>query len=79
MAEVQLGQTSYRGYLCIFTLKMGKLSGFFFFLGWDVRVIYNSDISAKLRPPMTLKNSKIEIGIFFCFFRGIVPFFLFFN
>ena len=24
MAEVQLGQTSYRGYLSIFTLKMGK-------------------------------------------------------
>ena len=44
MAEDPLEQTSKKGYLGIFTMKMGKLSVF--------RVIFNSDMFEKLGPPL---------------------------
>ena len=36
----------------------------FSFLGGGMRVIYNSDIFKKLRPPLGFKKSQIEIGKF---------------
>ena len=51
-------------------MKRGKLSTLFFsFLGWGLRVTYNSDIFENLRPPHRFSNVRIWISdIFVCFF-----------
>ena len=37
----------------------------FFFFGWGLRVIYNSDIFEKLSPPWGFKIPKLKLGHFF--------------
>ena len=46
---------------------------YFYFLGGDLRVIYNSDILKNRDPPLGLKSSQIEIRNFLGFFRQPPP------
>ena len=72
MADAPLGQTSEKGYLGIFTLRMGK-SSCICILGGGLRVIYNSDIFEKSRPtPLGFKSSQIENVIFLFVFSTTV-------
>ena len=69
MAEEPPGLTSQKGYLGIFTLKRGKLSVFLFFLGWGLRVTYNSDFFEKFG----FSNVRIWIWDIFVFFLTPPP------
>ena len=51
-------------------IEKGQIKCFnFSFLGWGLRVTYNSDFFEKLRPPMGFQMSEFEFQTFlFCFF-----------
>ena len=66
--------TSWKGYWGIFTMKRVKLSASIFpFLGWGLKVTYNSDFFEKLRPPpWVFKCPNLNFRLF-CFFSDPPP------
>ena len=56
-------------------IEKGQIKCFnFSFLGWGLKVTYNSDIFEKLRPPHGFSNVRIWISDFFVFFLTPPPY-----